>query len=101
MAEAVPADSFSLDSNPCHRGTNALFQDAVRTEGLVPFEPHWGEEEIQVSGIARLLAPLQQSIEDKRVQGNGAARRFCLRLTDTVPYTGSQHVHLHRSQVEV
>jgi|HubBroStandDraft_6_1064221.scaffolds.fasta_scaffold3627852_1 hypothetical protein len=101
MAEAVPADSFPDDSNPCQRGTNALFQDAVRAEGLGPFEPHRGEEEIQISGIGRLLVPLLQSIEHKRVQGNGAARRICLRLTDPVPYTGSQHVDLHRSHVEV
>ena len=40
MTEAVPADLFSDDSDPCQRGTNALFQDAVRTEGLGPFEPN-------------------------------------------------------------
>ena len=38
--EAVPTNFFADDSNPCQRGTNALFQDAVRTKGLGPFEPH-------------------------------------------------------------
>jgi hypothetical protein len=71
MAEAVPADSFSNDSYSRQRGTNALFQDAVRTEGLVPFEPHRGKEEIQISGIGRVLAPLQQSMENDGVQRNG------------------------------
>jgi hypothetical protein len=101
MAEAVPADSFPDDSNPCQRGTNALFQDAVRAEGLGPFEPHRGEEEIQISGIGRLLVPLLQSIEDKGLQGNGRQDASVFRLTDPVPYAGPQHVDLHRSHVEI
>src|SRR5580704_15438749 len=71
MAEAVPADSFPDGSNPCQRGTNALFQDAVRAEGLGPFEPHRGEEEIQISGIGRLLVPLLQALRTRGCKGTG------------------------------
>jgi len=38
VTKTVPADMFSDNSGPRQCGTNALLQDAVRTEGRVPFE---------------------------------------------------------------
>jgi hypothetical protein len=38
VTKTVPADMFSDNSDPRQCGTNALLQDAVRTERLIPFE---------------------------------------------------------------
>ncbi len=38
VTKAVPADLFPDDSDPRQRRTNALLEDAVRTEGLGSFE---------------------------------------------------------------
>ena len=38
VTETVPTDMFSDNSDPRQCGTNALLQDAVRTERLIPFE---------------------------------------------------------------
>lgn len=38
VTETVPTDMSSYNSDLCQCGANALLQDAVRTEGLIPFE---------------------------------------------------------------
>ena len=42
MTEAVPANLFPDDSDPCKSRSNALLENAVRTDGLVSFEPGGG-----------------------------------------------------------
>jgi hypothetical protein len=51
MTEAVPADLFSNDSDLCKSRSNALLEDAVRTEGFASFEPNRGEQEVQICRI--------------------------------------------------
>ena len=51
VTKSVPADMLSDNSASRQCGTNALLQDAVWTEGLIPFESNRGKQEIQIGRI--------------------------------------------------